>query len=150
MIWYKMANNVVSFLVNSISSNTNSIIVNDWAIFPSVFPFMITVEQQVNWKTTVREIMKAIARSWNIITVERASEPCVWSDTESPKAMSQVAHSFEYGSIVSIVMTSWILEDVQSWIDDNADEITATNNDISTLSDRIDNIEEDIFLLQNL
>ena len=148
--WYKMANNIVSFLVSSISSNTTNIIVNDWWIFPSEFPFMITVEQKMNWQTTVREIMKATARSGNTITVERASEPCVWDDTASPKTISQIAHSFDANSVVSLVMTAGTLADTQQGIDDNTAEITATNQDIATLSDRIDNIEEDISLLQNL
>jgi peptidoglycan hydrolase CwlO-like protein len=47
-------------------------------------------------------------------------------------------------------MTAWTLLDAQNWITDNADAITSTNNDISDLSERIDNIEEDISLLQNL
>jgi peptidoglycan hydrolase CwlO-like protein len=47
-------------------------------------------------------------------------------------------------------MTAGTLADTQQGIDDNTAEITATNQDIATLSDRIDNIEEDISLLQNL
>lgn len=148
-IWYKMANNIVSFLVSSISPNSNSIIVNDWWIFPSTFPFMLTVEQKSNDQTIVREIMKATAKNWNIITVERASEPCVSNDTENPKQLTQVARSFSADSVVALTMTAWILQDTQNWIDINASEIENTNSDIATLSERIDNIEEDLLLLKN-
>ena len=149
-IKYKMANNVVSYLVSAISATSTQIIVNDGSIFPSTFPYMLTIEQQANWVAIIREIVKATAISWNTITIERAQEYCVWDDGSSPKTMQKVAHAFTANSVVSMSMTAWILADAQQGISDNADEITTTNGVISNLSDRIDNIEEDISLLQNL
>lgn len=150
MIWYKTANNIVSYLVSAISSNSTSIIVNDWAIFPTQYPYLLTIEQKANEQVIVREIVKATERDWNTITIERAQEYCVWDDSENPKTLSKVAHNFEANSIVSLVMTAWTLQDAQNWITANAEEIVSTNEEISALSDRIDNIEEDIDLLQNL
>lgn len=150
MIGYKTANNVVSYLVSAISANSTSIVVNDGSIFPSTFPYLLTIEQQQNDQVVVREIVKATAKSSDTITIERAVEYCVGDDTATPKTQSKVAHSFDAQSIVALTMTAETLADVQWWITDNANEIISTNNDISTLSDRIDNIEEDISLLQNL
>lgn len=149
-IWYETANNVSSYLVSAISSSSTSMIVNDWWIFPSSFPYVLTIEQQMNGKTVVREIVKVTAKNSNTLTIERAVEPCVADDTANPKTISQVAHSFEANSVVSLSMTAWTLQDCQTGITDNAGEITQTNQDITDLSDRIDNIEEDITLLQNL
>jgi len=149
-IKYETANNVSSYLVSAISSNSTSVIVNDGWIFPSSFPYMITIEQQLNGQTVTREIAKVTARSGNTLTIERAVEYCVGDDTANPKTLSKVAHSFEANSVVALTMTAWTLLDAQNWITDNADAITSTNNDISDLSERIDNIEEDISLLQNL
>ena len=146
-VWYKTANNIVSFLVSAISSNSTNMIVNDGWIFPSSFPYLLTIEQQLNGETTVREIVKATARSWNTITIERAVESCVWDDTASPKTISQVAHNFEANSIVSLVMTAWTLKDVQdemtsqSWrIGDAETEIVNLTSLILTLEDDIHNL----------
>ena len=146
-VWYKTANNIVSFLVSAISSNSTNMIVNDGWIFPSTFPYLLTIEQQLNGETTVREIVKATARSWNTITIERAVESCVWNDTASPKTISQVAHNFEANSVVSLVMTAWTLKDVQdemtsqSWrIGDAETEIVNLTSLILTLEDDIHNL----------
>lgn len=53
-IKYETANNVSSYLVSAISSNSTSVIVNDGWIFPSSFPYMITIEQQLNGQTVIR------------------------------------------------------------------------------------------------
>ena len=141
-VWYKTANNVESFLTSAISWTSSTIIVNDWGIFPSSFPYLLTIEQQ-NWgKTIVREIVKATAKNWNTITIERAVESCISDDSANPKSFSQTAHSFWANSIVSLSMTAWTLQDVQEWFNSAMD-------DISDLSDRVWDIEQDISLLEN-
>ena len=143
-IWYKMANNVVSYLTSTISWNSTNIIVNDWWIFPDSFPYLLTIEQKSNWQTIIREIVKATAKIWNTISIQRAVESCVANDTVSPKTLTQTPHSFESGSIVSLSMTAWTLQDVQNWITDNASEISQANDDIDTLIWLIATLEEDI------
>ena len=144
-VWYKTANNVVSFLSSAISSWSTNIIVNDWWIFPSVFPYILTIEQKnSNWIVVVREIVKATARSWNTITIERAVESCVNDDTASPKTFSQIAHSFESNSTVSLSTTAWMLQDIQNWIDDNTNAINDANDEITTLEWLIQTLEDDI------
>jgi len=115
MIWYVTANNITSYLVSAISSNSTSLIVNDGGIFPSTFPYLITVEQQQNGETVTREIMKVTARSGNTLTIDRAFEYCVGDDTANPKTLSKVAHSFPANSVVSLTMTAWMVVDVQWW-----------------------------------
>lgn len=146
-VWYKSANNVVSYLVSAISSNSTNMIVADGGIFPSSFPYLLTIEQQLNGQTVIREIVEATARSWNTITINRAVESCVWDDTASPKTMTQIAHNFEANSIVSLVMTAWTLKDVQDEMDSQSWRISDAEEEITTLTWLIQTLEDDI---QNL
>ncbi len=144
-IGYKTANNIVSYLSSAISSWSTNIIVNDGWIFPSNFPYLLTIEQQnANGITTVREIVKATAKSWNTITIERAVEQCVWDDSANPKTLSQIAHSFDANSEVSLCLTAWTLQDIQNWINDNTTDIQNTNDEIDTLENLIQTLEDDI------
>lgn len=146
-VWYKTANNVVSFLTSAISSSSTNMIVNDWWIFPTSFPYLLTIEQRTNWQTTVREIVKATAKTWNTITIERAVESCILDDSANPKSFSQVAHSFEANSIVSLSMTAWIMQDCQAWITDNTNAIANANDLLDTMWNLIDQIEQDLWNL---
>ena len=143
-IWYKTANNIVSYLVSAISSGSTSIIVNDGSIFPSSFPYLLTIEQQLNGETVTREIVKATAKTWSTITIERAVESCISDDTANPKTYSQVAHSFDANAIVSLEMTAWTLQDAQTGITDNANAISEANQDITDLIWLIQTLEDDI------
>lgn len=142
--WYKTANNITSSLVSSISWSTTTIIVNDWNIFPSTFPYILTIEQKLNGQTVVREIVKVTARTWNTMTVVRAVESCVSDDTASPKTLTQVAHNFNANALVSLNMTAWVLQDCQQWITDNANDISDANDAIDDINHRIQQIEADI------
>lgn len=143
-IWYKTANNIVSYLMSAISSTSTSIIVHDWSIFPSTFPYLLTIEQQLNGETVTREIVKATAISWDTITIQRAFEPCISDDTANPKTYTQVAHSFEWNAIVSLSLTAWMLQDVQQWITDNAGAINDADQEITDLTTLIQTLEDDI------
>lgn len=143
-IWYKTANNIVSYLVSAISSSSTSIIVNDWNIFPSSFPYLLTIEQQLNGETVTREIVKVTAKSGSTLTVERAVESCISDDTANPKTYSQVAHSFDANAVVSLEMTSGTLQDAQNAITDNANAIADANQDITDLVALIQTLEDDI------
>lgn len=143
-VWYKTANNVISYLTSTISWNSTNIIVNDWWIFPDSFPYLLTIEQQADWQTIIREIVKATAKIWNTITIQRAVESCILNDTVNPKTFTQTPHSFEAGSVVSLSMTAWTLQDVQDWITDNANAITEADDNIDTLIWLIETLEEDI------
>jgi len=143
-IWYKSANNVVSYLVSAISSNSTNMIVNDGWIFPSSFPYLLTIEQQLNGQTTVREIVEVTGKTWNTLTINRAVESCVSDDTATPKTMSQIAHNFEAGAVVSLVMTAWTLKDVQDEMDSQSWRISDAEDEIDELTDLINTLEDDI------
>lgn len=142
--WYKTANNVTSYLSSSISANTTTIIVNDWNIFPSTFPYLLTIEKQLNGQTVVREIVKVTARTWNTMTVVRAVESCVSDDTASPKTLTQVAHNFDANALVSLNMTAGTLKDVQDEITSQSGRISTAENNITALTWLITTLEQDI------
>ena len=147
-VWYKTANNVSSYLVASMSASSTSIIVNDWTIFPSEFPYLLTIEQQNNaWQTTIREIVKVTAKTWNTLTVERAVESCVSDDTKNPKTVSQTPHNFDANSAVSLSMTAGTLKDVQDELTSQSNRISTAEDNITTLTWLITTLENDI---QNL
>lgn len=139
-----MSNNVVSYLVSSISSNSTTMIVNDGGIFPSTFPYLLTIEQDLNWQTVVREIVEVTAKNWDTLSINRAVEPCISDDTATPKTMTQIAHAFEANSVVSLSMTAWTLKDVQDEIDDQSNRISTAENDIVDLNGFIQTLEDDI------
>lgn len=143
-IWYKTANNIISYLVSSISPTSTSMIVNDWNIFPSSFPYLLTLEQQSNWQTVKREIVKVTAKNWSTLTIERAVEWCVSDDTESPKTYSQVARSFEANTVVSLSMTAGTLQDINTWIAEDAQAISDANQQVTDLINLIQTLENDI------
>lgn len=141
---YVTWNNIISKLTSAISSQTWVIIVDNGAIFPSTFPYLITVEQKQGESTVVREIMKATAKSDNVITVERAVESCISDDTESPKTLQQVAHNFNAWSLVSIQMTAGTLKDLQDELVAQSGRIWDAENEIEDLNDLIVQLENDI------
>lgn len=141
---YNTENNVVSYLTAAVSSLSSVILVNDWSIFPTTFPYLLTVEQKENDVTVVREIMKATAKSGNTITVVRAVESCISDESQSPKIFEQVAHNFKEKSIVSISMTAWTLKDVQDEINAQSGRIATAENEIVDLNDFIVQLENDI------
>lgn len=146
-VWYKSANNVVSYLVSAISSNSTILIVADGWIFPSSFPYLLTIEQQMNWQTVVREIVEVTSKSWNSLWINRAVEPCVSNDTETPKTMTQLAHNFEANSVVSLVMTAWTLKDVQDELTTQSWRISTAEDEIDELTNLINTLEYDIWNL---
>lgn len=141
---YKTENNVVSTLEWAVSSLSTTIVVHDSELFPSSFPYLLTVEQKQGDDVVVREIMKATAKNWTSITVERAVEPCISDETESPKVLTQVAHNFKTWSSVWISMTAWILKDVNDEIISQSERISESENEIVELNDYITQLENDI------
>ena len=58
--------------------------------------------------------------------------------------MSQIAHNFEAGAVVSLVMTAWTLKDVQDEMDSQSWRISDAEDEIDELTDLINTLEDDI------
>ena len=123
---YKSENNVYSYLAIALSADATTMQVNDWDIFPSQFPFIVTLEHyDDDWNVVKREIVKCTDRDWNTITIVRWFESCVADDTANPKTLQQSPYNFVAGDSVSLTLTSWFITDVQ-------DEITRQLNALNT------------------
>lgn len=123
---YKSENNVYSYLAVALGADATTMQVNDWDIFPSQFPFIVTLEHyDDDWNVVKREIVKCTDRDWNTITIVRWFETCVADDTSNPKTLQQAHFNFVAGDSVSLTLTSWFITDIQ-------DEITRQLNNLNT------------------
>ena len=139
---YKTENNVYSYLAIAISADWDTIQVNDWDIFPEVWPFILTLEHyDDDWNCVKREIVKATARDNNTITIERAFEQCVSDDTANPKTLQQSPFNFVAGDSVSLTLTSELITDIQNEISRQLDNLETAQTCLDTTSCRLSDIE---------
>lgn len=108
---YKVKNNASTTLLAGISSSATTLIVATWAgdLFPSTFPFELTLEQFTWTNVTKREIVKCTARTWDTLTVVRSAGYCPASYTALTQ--TNTAFSFLSGDTVSLRVTANIIED---------------------------------------
>lgn len=139
---YKTENNSFSYLAIALSSDSTTIQVNDWDIFPTSWPFILTIEHYDDSNNCVkREIVKATARDNNTITVERAFEECVADDTANPKTLQQSPFNFVAGDSVSLTITSELVTDLQNEITRQLNNLETAQTCITTDEQRISDIE---------
>ena len=116
MIKYNNTNNASTTLTAWISASSTTLIVENGDILPTA-PFLLTLEHFDNEKVTVREIVKCIAKAWNVLTIQRGAWTCVQDDTASTKEQGNSAHSFSVGDCASIYWTSEQVQDIQNEIE---------------------------------
>ena len=139
---YKTENNSFSYLAIALSSDSTTIQVNDWDIFPTSWPFILTIEHYDDSNNCVkREIVKATARDNNTITVVRAFEECVADDTANPKTLQQSPFNFVAGDSVSLTITSELVTDLQNEITRQLNNLETAQSCITTDEWRISDIE---------
>lgn len=140
---YKTENNSFSYLAIALSSDSTTLQVNDWDIFPTSWPFILTIEHyDDDWNVVKREIVKATARDNNTITVVRAFEECVADDTANPKTLQQSPFNFVAGDSVSLTLTSELVTDLQNEITRQLDNLNTAQSCITTDEQRISDIED--------
>ena len=139
---YKTENNVYSYLSIALSSDATTVQVNDWDIFPTSWPFILTIEHyDDDWNCVKREIIKATARDWNVLTVVRAFEECVADDTSNPKTLQQSPFNFVAWDSVSLTLTSELITDIQNEITRQLDNLNTAQSCLDSTSCRLADIE---------
>ena len=139
---YKTENNAFSYLAIALSSDATTIQVNDWDIFPTSWPFILTIEHyDDDWNCVKREIVKGTARDNNTITIERAFEECVADDTANPKVLQQSPFNFVAWDSVSLTLTAELVTDIQNEITRQLDNLETAQTCITTDEWRISDIE---------
>lgn len=116
MIKYNNTNNASTTLTAWISPSSTTLIVENGDILPTA-PFLLTLEHFDNEKVTVREIVKCIAKAWNILTIQRGAWTCVQDDSATPKVQNNTPHSFSVWDCASIYWTSEQVQDIQNEIE---------------------------------
>lgn len=139
---YKTENNVYSYLSIALSATSTTILVNDWSIFPSTFPFLCTLEHyDDDWNCTKREIVKCTERNGDTLTIARSVESCVADDTANPKVLQQAPYSFVAWDSVSLTVTSWLIKDMQDEITRELNALDTAEANITDADWRITDIE---------
>ena len=113
---YQNTNNADSSLIAWISASATTIMIVDWDqnLFPSSFPFLLTLEKlDSDWNVIAREIVKATAWNQNSFTVVRWAWTCVQDDTASNRVQWSAKHSFSAWDKISLYFTSEQVKDIQ-------------------------------------
>ena len=108
MIDYKTTDNWISTIYWNISASSTTITCKawEWALFPSEFPFLLTLEKY-SWGIVIkREIVKVTDRVWDVFTVERKFLACVQDDTAEPKVKTQNSFTFDDGDSITLSIYS--------------------------------------------
>jgi len=116
---YKTSNNARSQLVAWISASAGSLIIitGEWELFPTTYPFLVTLESY-NANSTIikREIAKVVNRSSDTFTIVRSAWTCVQNDSVSPKLQNTTAYSFDSWDFISLYPVSEDLKDIKDEI----------------------------------
>lgn len=140
---YKSENNVYSYLAIALGADATTMQVNDWDIFPSQFPFIVTLEHyDDDWNVVKREIVKCTDRDWNTITIVRWFETCVADDTANPKTLQQAHFNFVAGDSVSLTLTSEFVTDIQNEITRQLNNLNTAQACINLDNQRLTDIED--------
>ena len=107
----------------SASATTMLITDGDQNLFPSKFPFLLTLEHlDSEWNVILREIVKATAWNQNSYTVVRWAWTCVQDDTASNRSQDNTAHAFYSWDRVSLYRTSEQVKDIQDRLETSAND----------------------------
>ncbi len=84
----------------------------DGALYPSVYPFLLTIEKVDTASTSIpkpvirREIVKVTNRSSDTMTIVRGFGTCVQDDTANPKTQGTTIYVFDVGDSVALYITN--------------------------------------------
>lgn len=134
---YKTSNNADSRLLADITASANLILITNWDedLFPSTFPYLLTIEHlDTNKNVITREIVKVNWSNQNSLIVTRWAGTCVQDDTASPRVQSSTPHAFSAWDKISLYWTSEQVQDIvdKVWLSGNSDSIANLYSSSST------------------
>lgn len=105
-------NNAFWELLWSIGASTTTMSIKDskWWLFPTTFPYRLTIEQLSNSLVTKREIVEVTNKTGDTFTITRAVETCPLNSDAITQ--TQTAQSFTDGALVQMRFTWWIYNDL--------------------------------------
>lgn len=119
------SNNAKWELLGNIWASTTTMTIKDskWGLFPSTYPYYLTLEQVVNETVTAREIVQVTNRVADTFTIVRSAWYCPVDDNAITQ--TNTAKAF----------TDWALVQLRAI----AEDFTQINNDLKTLdTDKLD------------
>jgi len=127
---YQNTNNASSLLIADITASQTTILITDWDqwLFPSSFPFLLTIEHlDASENVILREIVKVVSSNQNSFTVERSSWICVQDDTATNRVQDNTAHAFYSWDKISLYWTAEQVADIQNNLELKANQDSIAN-----------------------
>ena len=127
---YKNSNNASSLLIADITASQTTILITDWDqwLFPSSFPFLLTLEHlDASENVILREIVKVVSSNQNSFTVERSAWICVQDDTATNRVQDNTAHAFYSWDKISLYWTAEQVADIQNNLELKANQDSIAN-----------------------
>ena len=122
---YKNANNADSTLIADISASATALLIKDGdqSLFPSTFPFLLTLEHcDTDDNVILREIVKVTSSNQNSFTIVRWAWICVQDDTASNRSQDNTAHAFYSWDKVSLYWTAEQVADIQNKLETSVND----------------------------
>ena len=127
---YQNTNNASSLLIADITASQTTILITDWDqwLFPSSFPFLLTIEHlDASENVILREIVKVVSSNQNSFTVERSAWICVQDDTATNRVQDNTAHAFYSWDKISLYWTAEQVQDIQNNLEQKANQEAIAN-----------------------
>lgn len=111
---YKVTNNANTILFWDISASATSFSCKawEWALFPTEFPYLLTLEKYSGSYVIKREIIEVTNRVDDLFTIVRHAASCVQDDTADPKVQSQNWLSFSDWDWITLAMVAEMDRDI--------------------------------------
>jgi len=122
---FRNTNNASSTLIADISASATALLIKDWdqSLFPTNFPFLLTLEHlDPDENVILREIVKVTWSNQNSFTVERSAGVCVQDDTASNRSQDNTAHAFYSWDKVSLYWTAEQVRDIQERLETSVND----------------------------
>ena len=122
---YKNTNNADSTLIADISASATALLIKDGdqSLFPSTFPFLLTLEHcDTDDNVILREIVKVTSSNQNSFTIVRWAWICVQDDTASNRSQDNTAHAFYSWDKVSLYWTAEQVADIQQKLETSVND----------------------------
>ena len=119
---YRTQNNAKGTLLASIASTgatTFSVQSGQGARFPSVYPYLLTIEERDSvapYAVLKREMVKVTNRATDTFTVTRSAGTCLPSDSSSTPGTTAYTFTNPSSTTVSLAVSSEVIEDIQAEI----------------------------------
>ena len=140
---FQNSNNANSTMIADISASATALLIKDWdqSLFPTTFPFLLTLEHlDSDWNVTLREIVKATASNQNSYTIVRWAWTCVQDDTASNRSQDNTAHAFYAGDRVSLYRTAEQVKDIQDKLETSVNDTAIASEYDSTATYDVDDV----------